>query len=108
MESLAGIKKIVRELDPKLPATDDAYKVATILLSSALNKQKTSADIVRFTGLPAEFVTATMLNLRKNGLGWKRGKFVHGGWLENGGGMAFWLDVGVGLGWFEKSATKGR
>ncbi len=98
--TLATIKKELHSLDPKLPETDDAYKVGLILLSALQvgAKQKAVAD---FTGLPISFVQPVAARLRKNKV-WVNG-ITRGDWFSKDGGIAFWLDVGIGQGYFERA-----
>lgn len=99
--SFRRVKQEIRRLDPDVKSNDPAWKVAAILLSSLA--VGTNADrIARFASLPYRFVREVARRLRANGV-WE-GRLLCVDWFEDGGGgIAFWCDVNVGLGYMERS-----
>lgn len=93
------IEKEVQKLDPNLKKTEEAFKVASILLS-ALQVGADSKLVSKFLNLPIEEVKKYEKNLRKSGI-WK-GKKTACEWFEKEGGVSFWCDVNVALGFLER------
>jgi hypothetical protein len=100
MMTLQRIKNLVHRLDPELETTDEAYDVAVIMLA-ALEVGPNIRRIARFTQLTYRAVTEVSRRLRANGV-WQGTKTV-AGWAGKDGGLAFWLDDNVGLGYLEKT-----
>lgn len=93
---LNKVKEVVKELDEKLEETDDSYKGALILVS-LMNTKHTIGAIKHFTKLPYNFVRDFIKNLQKSKV-IKDGK-IYCEWMDKEtGGIAFWMDVNIGLG----------
>ena len=104
---LEEIKDEVIRLDPKIKRNDKAFKAAVVILSSAVNQLTTPEQVAKFTGYGKKTCETFLANLKINGLGWGRTKFRHSGWFsKNSGGVAFWLDTAVAIGWIEKSGNR--
>ena len=106
--TLEEIKQAVRESDDFDDEDSKEFKAAVILLSSAF-VDPTIKSIHAFTRYPKHFVSRIYHNLRRNGIwgGGSRGKSQR--WInadpwmdEEGGNIAFWLDVLCGLGQIER------
>ena len=95
--TLSEIKSQVKCLDEALSPDDEEFKAAVILLAGTEVKQ-TIKEIRQFTHYRQSFVVKVVGNLKRNGI-FVKGKIHHGGWFDKkDGGIAFWLDVCVGLG----------
>lgn len=93
---LEEIKRMVSGLDAKLQPEEEAFKAAVVLLS-ALEVGADAEKLHRFTGYPLPFIRRLEERLRENGV-W-RGEKTCAAWdREDGGVIAFWLDVLVALG----------
>jgi hypothetical protein len=99
--SFRRVKQEIRRLDSEVKPGDLAWKVAAILLSS-LAVGPNADRIARFASLPYRFVREVARRLRANGV-WE-GRLLCVDWFEEkSGGVAFWLDVNVGLGYMERA-----
>jgi len=98
---LTEIHKAVKELDESLSGEDAAYRVGVILLAATEVGQSPKA-LSEFTGYPRDEIKGYSKHLRENNI-WNRGRTYHAGWDdEETGGIAFWLDVNVALGYVER------
>ena len=99
--TLAEIKDIIRELDPRLSERDPSFSTAVILLASAFLGPDEDA-IARFTGLCRHLIGCYGKRLRESGVWGSDGK-IHCEWMdEETGAAAFWLDVCVAEGIAER------
>ena len=100
--SLEEIKKEIKHMDKSLSEKDDAFKAAVILLAGSSGEViKGVPQLAKYTGYPKEFVKKIVGNARKNRI-WIKG-ITYCDWFdEKNGAIAFWLDVGVVLGYLEK------
>jgi hypothetical protein len=97
LDTMADIKQFIKTLDPGLPEDDDAFKTATLLLA-ALIVGADEEKLADFTGLDPDFIAPRAERLRQNGV-WQ-GEQTHCDWdNEEGGAIAFWLDVNVAEGY---------
>ena len=100
--NLSAIKTELHKMDTSLKDDDSAFRTGIVMLS-ALQVGPSNEALRQFTGYPRAFVRETTERLRQGGV-------FHGGkvrceWFEENGSVSFWLDVGVGLGWFEKTES---
>jgi len=98
------IEEQIQHLDPKLEKTDEAYRVASIMLL-ALQVGANSDKIAKFLKLDKGAIgtlkTKYEPNLRKSKI-WN-GEKTSCEWFEKDGGIAFWCDVSVAMGLLERS-----
>lgn len=100
--SLDEIKAALHELDPKLKETDEAWEVGLFLLAGL--QVGTSAErVATFTGLPSERVHGWARRARAQRI-WRGGKTACEWFDEKSGGVAFWCDVSVVMGFLARSA----
>ncbi len=100
---LAEIHRTVLESDPDADKDSDSYHAAVVLLA-ALKVGQRPKVLAEFTRYPIDQIKEFSANLRANNV-WNRGRTYHSGWdNEEDGGIAFWLDVSVALGFIERSA----
>ena len=100
--TLKQIKSIIKSLDPPIKETEEGFKCAIVLLSCT-EKPHRIKDIVEFTKIERPLVAKYMRNFRANKLFTSTGKINHSGWFdEETGGMAFYCDVNVGLGYLQR------
>lgn len=96
------MENAVRQMDPSVDGR--AVKAATVLLAAL--QEGTSPDrLVAFTGYSRKTVVEFVVNLRTGGVFTDDGHITGGAWFEEGGGVAFWLDVSVALGYVKKGAA---
>jgi len=98
--TLRQIKNAVHRLDPAIKPVDEAYSVAVIMLA-ALQVGANIRRVARFTGYLIREVAEIGRRLRTNGV-WC-GPKTQCEWFEKDGGIAFWMDANVGLGYMERS-----
>lgn len=93
------IEEIVMQADPNLDLNSETFLAACVLLTSATIGP--SADrVARFLEEPRKLVRTFGRRLRENGL-WRDGMVHCGDWFDKKSGWAaFWLDVGVAIGYF--------
>lgn len=105
--TLTGVKKEVSKLDKNMNPRSLEYKAAVIMLS-ALEVGADEKKVASFTKYPAATVKAVSKNLRKNKI-WVKNK-THADWFdEKHGGIAFFADVAVAVGYLKRtSETKAR
>ena len=107
--SLEEIKTLIKEQDANLRSKDKEFHYAVIMLSSALNRLKTTEELHDFTRFQLRECYNCVENLKKNGLGWQGKRFMHSGWDdEESGGIAFWLDVSIAMGYIERAQKGAR
>lgn len=94
------IIKEVENLDPKLKKTDEAFKVATILLAG-IQIGASIKKIANFLELPLEDIKKYDKNLRENGV-WVKDKTAMNWFDKESGSIAFWMDVSVAMGYMGK------
>ena len=95
------IEAEVKKLDPKLKKSEEAFKVATILLSGLQVGANTQA-ISKFLDIEEKDVKEYEKALRKNGI-WKGEKTACDWFDKEYGGVAFWCDVNVALGLLQRT-----
>lgn len=105
LETLEGIQTLVRELDQALGDEDDYFKSAVLLLA-ALSVGQDVERLADFTGFPLEFIEPRAWRLKKNGI-WKDGQTRANWFDEDGGGVAFWMDVALAEGLLESRSQYG-
>lgn len=100
--TLAETVALLKELDPKLTEDDEAFRAGLVLLTAA-NVGANVRRVASFTGFPRREVSAYAARLRANGI-WKNGR-IHVEWAEGGegSGVAFWCDVNVACGIFQRT-----
>ena len=99
---LGKIDRSILKSDPKTKPGSDAFKVAQLLLASAhvgANRDR----LHKLTGIPRGFIYRVERRLRASDV-W-RGNRVECEWMSKDGGVAFWLDVSVGMGWLRRTAV---
>lgn len=89
-------RRLVRSIDPKIDLDSQEALTAAMLLCSARNGPNLR-KVLNATGISQREGTRIAERLRKNRIWWF-GKLRHGGWTEDGGQIAFWLDVMCGAG----------
>lgn len=96
-----AIKQIVRESDPNLDERTKDFHAAVVLLAM-LEVGPHERQLMHFTGYGIFTIRHLLDNWKKNGV--IDGEIIcHGGWDDpEDGAVAFWLDVGVGTGVFER------
>ena len=98
---LARLHAAVRESDPNINPDDEPYKAAVVLLASA-NVGPNDRKIAKLTKYPLALVQEFGDRLRQSRV-WKDGKV----WCEwddpESGGVAFWLDVSIAVGWLKRA-----
>jgi len=94
------IEAEVKKLDPKLKKSEEAFKVAAILLSGLQVGANTRA-IAKFLDIDETNVKKYEKPLRKNGI-WEGKKTICNWFDKESGGLAFWCDVNVALGKLQK------
>jgi len=103
--TLKMVETEIKRLDPKLEVDSKGFKIAVLLLASALigaNMRRLS----KFTGYPLKFIRAIARRCRKNKV-WIGGRVNSEPWFEKKlGGINFWLDVCVGKGYVRKREAK--
>jgi hypothetical protein len=97
--TLRQIKNVVHKMDDTITPDDEAYQAAVIMLA-ALQVGANIRRVARFTGYPIREVARIGYCLRANGI-WSGSK-TKCDWFEKDGGLAFWLDVSVALGYMER------
>ena|GEM_PF-7054342 len=99
--TVSDVRKEVRRLDPKLKEDDRAFWAATVMLS-ALVVGANVRRLARFTGYGPEFIWSVRDNLRRGGI-WRRDGRTRCEWGDpKNGGVAFWIDVAVAMGYLER------
>ncbi len=102
--SLKRLVKEVHRLDPKLSKEDDAFKCAVVLLTAALATGPNVNKVSQFCGYPRTLVRRFASNLRASQV-WGHKYICSSDWNDKkSGGIAFWLDVSIGLGFIERRA----
>lgn len=101
--TIEEIRATVRESDPNLDETDEAFDAAVLLLSLFEVKRWDARSLAKFTGVDVERVKFFLDNLKASRV--IRGHTLHhSGWDdEEAGGIAFWLDVSVATGMVARS-----
>lgn len=100
--TIAKIQKEVRNMDPQLSGTDPAFHAAVVMMS-ALEIGQDVRKLARFTHVPLPTIREIAARLRAQGL-WKNGTTYHSGWDDpESGGVAFWLDVSIALGYLQRT-----
>lgn len=95
------IQKQIAKLDPKLKPSDPAYEAAAFLIAS-LMVGPVQYKIEHLTKLSKKTVARFAKLCRENKI-WFGGQ-VHAGWFDDEtGGIAFWSDVNVLLGMFQRA-----
>lgn len=83
----------------------DEFKVAMILLAS-INVGPDEKKIRKLLGYPEDFVATVGKRMRRSGT-WTKGGKVAANWADpERGGIAFALDVNVGLGFMERARAQ--
>lgn len=107
---LEALKRTVRELDPKVEESSEAFGAALVLLTAAEAELFGVAGLEGATRLPHAMVAKFVRNLKANGVFRPRGKgrgectLYHGGWDDEKAGVtAFWLDVMVAQGLLQRA-----
>jgi hypothetical protein len=91
----------VKRMDPVLTETDEAFTAAVVLLSS-IAVGPNIKRLAKFTQYPRKVIKPFSENLRRNGV-WVGGRIYADDWGdEETGGVAFWMDVSVALGFIER------
>jgi hypothetical protein len=92
------LKAEVRRMDPKVNGR--ALKAGVIMLA-ALQEGTSFERLVEFTGFPRRTVFEFVKRLRMNGVFTDDGR-VAAAWFDKDGGIAFWMDVNVALGFIKR------
>ncbi|KKK66826.1 hypothetical protein LCGC14_2960160, partial [marine sediment metagenome] len=93
----------VHRLDPKLSKEEDGFKCAVVLMTAALATGPNIVKVSKFCGYPRTLVRRFATNLRASRI-WGHKYVRPSDWSDKkAGGVAFWLDVAVGLGFVERT-----
>ncbi len=93
------IYKTVKNLDKNLSSREDAFKVACLMLKGLETQNvKTLSEFFKY---PLLWVKKVAERLKLNGI-WNHGKTYADWGNEETGGISFWVDVNVGLGYIER------
>lgn len=99
--TLEQVKAEIMAVDDTLVEGSEVYDTALVLLSSV----EVGPNVTRlcaFTGLPRTFVGQRAKRFRANRV-WRGSKVAAAEWFEEGtGGIAFLMDVAVGMGLLER------
>lgn len=95
--TLGAIKREVRQMDPALRPGDDEYRTAILLLAGLQLGTKNLGALATFTQLPVQYVRVRAKRLRAAGV-WTEDGLTACQWFDEGGGIAFWMDVCVAEG----------
>lgn len=98
------VKARIRKLDPALDPTDEAFRIAALLLS-ALQVGTDPLALAAYTGESVEWITQVAERLHTNGVWTDDGKTACDWFDTEHGGVAFWVDVRVGQGLLERSTS---
>ena len=107
LETLDDVKREVARLDAPCEPESDEFKAAVCLMSCAIVRPGVKS-VCGFTGYPRSFVEELGRNWRRNRVwcGKRNPQVHHSGWFDqDAGGIAFWLDVSIGLGWIDRVST---
>jgi hypothetical protein len=104
--TINNINKIITRMDKNILSNSDEFKVAQILLS-ALSLGADRNKIADFTNIPKSFIYKIERRLRSNGV-WKQKKTACEWFDKKTGGVEFWCDVSVGLGFIKRCNIKGN
>lgn len=100
--TIEQIREDIRQMDDGLEEDSDGFKVAVIVLSSAIIGPNIKR-LARFTGYGRDFCSEISRHCREGGL-WRGGRVYHSGWDdEKTGGIAFWLDCALAQGYIERT-----
>ncbi len=99
------IEKEVKKLDPLVKKSDEAFKIATILLSG-LQVGADTKKIAEFLKINEKEVKKYEKNLRDNKV-WVKSKTQCNWFDKKEGGISFWLDVSIAQGYIKKVMEKG-
>jgi mannose/fructose/N-acetylgalactosamine-specific phosphotransferase system component IIB len=89
----------VKKLDPKLTEKDEAFKIATILLT-ALQTGADTKKISKFLNIPEKELKTYEKHLRESGV-WTKDKTI-ADWFGKDGGISFWMDVAIAQGYITR------
>ncbi len=93
---------VVKTLDPSLRKSDSAFRVAVILVVM-LGAGTDFSIIQNLVPYSRKFCNDVFVRLLDNGIVTNDG-VLHGNWFDREtGGIAFWMDVNVGLGFMKRS-----
>lgn len=99
--SKTEIYKEIKTMDPKLKQDDECFRAAAIMLT-ALNVGLNQKRVSQFLDYPSADVATVFQRLEKSGVFKKRK--IHCTWADpEEGGISFWMDVGVAVGWFKRA-----
>lgn len=97
--NISALKEAVKKADPKLKEEDESFMAAVIMLAPTETNTFDPDELARLLKYRRGFVRFVSSNLVKNGV-WKNGKINHSGWFDKeSGGVAFWLDTAIGMGY---------
>lgn len=97
-----GVKKLLREMDPKLEKSDDEGWLASCILLSAAFCGTGPKAIEKFTGLPGWVVKKWQRRAREAEI-FKKGR-IECQWMdEKAGTVAFFCDVATVRGWLKRA-----
>lgn len=102
--TIERVRDQVKQMDPSLTETDSAFESAVILLS-ALVVGPAVRRVAQFTGYPQRRVSERFARLKAGGV-IRGGKMVIEWFDEEGGGIAFWLDVLVAEGQMQRRVSE--
>jgi len=93
------IYKTVKKLDENLNPKEEGFKVACLLLKGM--ETQNVITLSKFFNYQLSWVKKIAERLKENGV-WKQGR-TYGDWFdEETGGISFWADVSVGLGFLKR------
>jgi hypothetical protein len=98
--SIARVRREIHRMDPKLGPGSEEYLAAVTLLSS-LQVGPNIKRLAKYMGQPRAKIAEFSRRLRANRV-WRQGK-VHCDWFGKHGGLEFWLDVGVAVGYMMRA-----
>lgn len=94
------IYKTIRELDANLSPKEEGFKVACLLLKGM--ETQNVHILSKFFNYPLPWVEKIAKRLKQNGV-WKQGRTYANWHDEENGGIGFWADVNVGLGFLKRT-----
>ena len=104
-KTMECIRGEIMKLDPKLSRQDEAFSAACFLMACCLVGTKKRA-LQAFTRFNPLLIDKWYINATHNGL-INGGKVHHSGWFDkDSGGVAFWLDVSILLGFIVRANKK--
>ena len=100
IQTIEEVNKAIIKMDGNLKPESNEFKIAQILIS-ALFLGADRTKISKFTNIPKSFIYKIETRLRSNGV-WKQKRTACKWFDKKTGGVGFWCDVNVGLGYMKR------